>query len=349
MKKVVSIILVVALISAIVLVLKTNKKNNQEKTAVLEWVSSGIPVQIEVVKQGKFSNSFVANGILEPIRELAFVSDVSGRVLNILVDKGSRVSKGQTLVGVDDEMLKADFLASEAAYLALKTDYERFKNASEKGGVTTQQTDNIRTQYIAAESRYLISKRRLADASIKAPISGMVNERYIQVGALLNPGTRLFDIVDDTQLKLRCNVSERQVLKLAKGQKTSIRCTALPTELFEGTISFIGAKADRGLNFPVEISIENAKGLKPGMYVSASFDQGLESEGLLIPRNAVSGSVRSASVFVVKNSLAEKREVTIGTMTDQKVEILQGLQDGDSIVVAGLINVSDGARVFNKK
>jgi len=349
MKKWISIIVIAVLIAAVILVLNKNKKANQEKTALASKGSLAVPALIDVVQEEMFSIGFASNGTLEADKELSFVSDVSGRVVSIKVDKGSRVSKGQVLATIDDELLKADFQASEAAYMALKTDYERFKNASETGGVTAQQFDNIRTQYISAESRYTTSKRRLADAAIKAPVSGVINEKYIQVGALLNPGARLFDIVDDSKLKLRCSVSEQQVLQLKKGQAVTATCNTFPQENFTGKITFIGSKADRGLSYPLEITLDNPRKLKDGMFMTAHFAPEEKKSGLLIPRNAVSGSVKSASVYVVKDGTAHRTDILIGAMVGKKVEVIQGLQAGDSIVIAGLINVADGVQVVNKK
>ncbi|MBN2262220.1 MAG: efflux RND transporter periplasmic adaptor subunit [Prolixibacteraceae bacterium] len=348
MKRAINILVILAIIAAIILVLRMNKKTNQQKTELASMVSSAVPVQIDVVGEETFSTQFTSNGTLEPIRELAYVSDVSGRILKILVDKGSWVQKGQTLIQVDDEMLKADYLSSEATYKALKTDYERFAKAKESGGVTAQQLDNMHMQLISAESRYLSSKRRLADATIKAPIAGYINERYIEVGAYLNPGARLFDIIDDSQLKLRCNVTEAQVLRIAKGQQVQVKSDAIE-EGTTGTILFIGKKSGVGLSYPVEITINNKNGLLAGMYATANFESNSQTTSILIPRNAVSGSVKSASVFVVKNGTAQHRDVVIGNMVGTMVEITQGLQSGDSIVVAGLINVADGTKVINSK
>lgn len=349
MKRVTSILIAVAIVAAMIVVLLTNKKANQEKTALASVVSTAIPVQLDAVVEASFATQFTSNGVLEPIKELSFVSDVAGRVVRIAVEKGDKVQKGQTLIQVDDEMLKADFTAADAAYKALKTDYDRFEKSKESGGVSAQQLDNIRTQLIAAESRLVTSKRRLSDATVKAPIAGYINERYIEVGAYLNPGARLFDLVDDSKFKLKCTVTETQVMLIKKGQSVTISCDQFPDQTFMGTLSFIGKKVGAGLNYPVEITLPAGNNLMTGLYVSAQFGSKQQQKGLLIPRNAVSGGVKSASVFVVEQGIAHRRNVTIGSMVSNKVEVTQGLQAGDSIVVAGLIDVSDGVKVVNRK
>jgi RND family efflux transporter MFP subunit len=351
MKKIIYFIAVIAVLAVIVVILIGNKKSTQKKTELASFVSTAVSVQMEMVKEASYNMNFSSNGSLEPIRELAFVSDVSGRVVDIRADEGTSVSKGTVLIQVDDDMLKADFNAAESAYNALKVDLERFTNANSQGGISNQQLDNMRTQLVGAESRYITSKRRLADATIKSPIAGVINKRYVEVGAYLNPGARLFDLIDDSQLRIWCNVTENQVLLLKKGDNVRIGCNTFPDSTFTGMITFVGQKADRSLNFPVEITINqrNKAQLKAGMYVTTYFDMQSEKQGILIPRSAISGSVKTANVFLVKNGIVSKREVVVGTMIEKNVEILKGLQAGDSIVVAGLINISEGTKVQNVK
>jgi len=351
MKKIIYFVAVIVVLAVIVGILIRNKNSVQKKTELATTVSTTVAVQMDVVKETTYNTSFSSNGSLEPIRELAFVSDVAGRILNIKVDEGSSVSKGTVMIQVDDEMLKADFVANEATYKSLKVDFDRFTNANNQGGVSNQQLDNIRTQLIGAESRYISSKRRLADATIKSPISGIINKRYVEVGAYLSPGAKLFDIIDNSQLRVWCNVTENQVLLIKKGSSVKVSCNTFPDESFSGSVTFIGQKADRSLNYPVEITISqrNKSQLKAGMYVTTYFDMKSEKQGILIPRNAISGSVKAANVYAVQNGIAVKKDVVIGAMIEKNVEIMKGLQVGDSIVVAGLINVSEGTKVQNVK
>ncbi|MDD4428298.1 MAG: efflux RND transporter periplasmic adaptor subunit [Paludibacter sp.] len=346
MKKIIYILSTCAIVAVIVVILIFNKRTTAQKTGMVADSSAAVAVKMEVIKDSAYTIGFSSNGLLEAARDLSFLSDAAGRIVNIYADEGSPVRKGQVLIQLDNEMLLADFKSNEAAYYAIKKDYERFEKANTMDGVSDQQLDNIRTQMIAAESRYISSKRRLADASIKAPVSGTVYKRYVEVGSFVNPGAKLFDIIDDSQLRVMCYVTEKQVLSISKGQLVEVRCETFPGETFTGKIIFIGEKADRSLNFPVKITMMNNKNeLKSGMYVNVSFGSDTEKNGILISRSAISGSVQQADVFVVKNGIAKKQKVITGSMRGKWIEIVQGLQPGDSIVVAGLINISDGAKV----
>lgn len=348
MKKIVYILSVCAIIGVITLILVLNKRSTAEKTKMVADISDAVAVKTMVVSDSTYSVEFTSNGVLEALHDLPFVSDVAGRIVTIYVKEGDRVEKGKVLIQLDNEMLRADVVSSEATFEALKKDYERFKGSNAQGGVTDQQLDNIQTQMIAAESRLITAKRRLADSSIKAPISGKIYKRYVEVASYLNPGAKLFDIMNDSQFKVKSFVNEKQRLRVNKGQTVRVASELFPEETFSGTVSFVSDKADHSLHFPVEITLTGKQEvLKPGTLVTLFFGGDAKQSGILIPRRAIRGSVLSANVFVVKNGIARKQTVVTGNMLDEHIEIVQGIDPGDSIIVAGLVNVSDGVAVKN--
>lgn len=348
MKRITYILAGIVIVGLIVLTLVLNKRSTARKTQMIEDESSAVAVRIEVVADSTFATGFETNGILEAQHDLSFVSDIGGRIIQIYADEGDYVQKGKVLIQLDSETLRADVESSRVAYEATQKDYERFKNANAQGGVTDQQLATIHTQMVAAESRYISSRRRLSDASIKAPLSGKIYQRYVEVGSFVNPGTKLFDIIDDAQLKVNGYLTERQRLEVKKGQPVKVTSDLYPGKTIAGEVTFVSDKADRSLNFPVEVTItEKEVDLLPGMYVAVSFGNEAEKTGILIPRSAISGSVKEASVYVVEHSVAKKKNIVTGNLVGNRIEVLDGLQQGDSIVVAGLINITDGTLIKN--
>lgn len=332
-------------VAGMIILLAGNKKRMKEQAADAAGAGSSEVVSVYNVTGEEFNRSFTSNGIAQANRELNFVSEISGRVTSVLVDKGSRVSKGTPLLKIDAELLEADFKAANAAYEALKKDEERFSHSYEAGGITSQQLDNIRTQLVAAESRLTVSKWKLDNAVVKSPISGTVNNRFVEPGALIAPNVPLFEIVDDSAIKIICNVPEGRVRRIEKGQKITAAADDASGKQFTGTIKSIGIKTDRGLNYPVEIIMDRDEDLHVGMYLKVRFEAVGGQTSILIPRKAVSGSVLSARVYVVENGKAIERKVTLGEMYGDRIEILEGLNEGEKIVLAGLMNVSDGTEV----
>ena len=345
MKKLTGIIIAVLAIAGMVLLLAANKKKIGEQTASVSQAESTEVVTTYTVTRENCNRSFSSNGVAQAASELNFVSEVTGRVVDVYVDKGSRVGKGTPLLKIDSELLEADYKAAQAAYDALCKDEARFSNSYEAGGVSSQQLDNIRTQLVAAESRLAVSRWKLDNAVVKAPIAGTINNRFVERGALIAPNVPLFEIVDGSRIKVICNVPEAKVRLVKVGQKVTAVSGESGSDSFTGTVRSIGVKTDRGLNYPVEVHFDGNSALRVGMYLKVNFDSSEEQTGILIPRKAVVGSVLSANVYVAENGKAVKREVTLGDMFGDKIEILSGLVEGENVIVSGLMNVSDGVDI----
>ncbi len=349
MKKVIIIIIVIAAsIGAIAYVLTNNKKKNEEKTAFIAKGGGAVAVNIAKVEKKVIDLDFSANGNFIPNQELNFLSESAGRVKAIYVKEGSRVSKGQVLARIDAEIINTDRETAEANYQNAVKDQARYQNSYATGGVTQQQLDQAKLATQNAKLRLQASQRRLSDANIKSPINGIVNKKYIEVGAFVTAqGTQLFEIVDVSKLKLKVNVNESQVANLKIGEKIDIKSTVFPTDKFTGKVTFIAAKADGSLNFPIEIEVanNNNNSLKAGMYGTAVFNFPKQAPTILIPRTSFVGSVSSNQVFILENNTSKLRKVIAGRILGDNVEILEGLKEGESVITSGQINLAEGTTV----
>jgi len=351
MKRVIIIIVVIVVaLGGIAYVLSNNKKKNEAKTAFIAQGGGAVAVRIATVEKKVVDLDFVANGNFVPKQELNFLSENAGRVSKIYVDEGDHVTKGQVLARVDAEIINTDKETAEANYQNALRDEARYQSSYETGGVTQQQLDQAKLATQNAKLRLQASQRKVSDANIKAPITGIINKRYIEVGAFVNTqGTQLFEIVDVSKLKLRVNVNESQVANLKIGDKIDIKSSVFPTEKFNGKVTFIAAKADGTLNFPIEIEVDNnaKSSLKAGMYGTAVFNFPKQAPGILIPRTAFVGSVSSNQVFMLDkaNNTSKIRQVIAGRILGDSVEILEGLNEGETVITSGQINLAEGTPV----
>jgi len=351
MKRVIIIIVVVVVaLGAIAYVLTNNKKKNEAKTAFIAEGGGAVAVRVSSVEKKNIDLDFSANGNFVPKQELNFLSENAGRVTAIYVDEGSRVSKGQTLARIDAEIINTDRETAEASYQNAKRDEARYQSSYETGGVTQQQLDQAKLATRNAKLRLQASQRKLSDANIKSPINGIVNKRYIEVGAFVTAqGTQLFELVDVSKLKLKVNVNESQVANLKIGDKIDIKSSVFPTDKFSGRVTFIAAKADATLNFPIEIEVENTNKntLKAGMYGTAVFKFPKQAPAIIIPRTSFVGSVSSNQVFIYdkSNNTAKLRKVVSGRILGDSVEILEGLNEGETVITSGQINLAEGTAV----
>ena len=327
-------------------VLTNNKKKNEAKTAVVAQSSSDVVVKVSDVQTQDLDLDFAVNGTFAPAQQMDFASENSGRVIKILVDEGSIVRRGQTLAIVDVGTLNIDLESAQAVLENALRDRQRFENALTTGGVTQQQVDQARLAVENAQARVGQARIRVGDANVRASINGIVNKRYIEPGAYVSPGTKLFELVDVSKLKLTVNVNENQVAQLKIGDAVQVKASVFPDKSFTGRVSFIAAKADAALNFPVEIEVSNAgSDIKAGMYGTAVFDFPSQASVLIVPRSAFVGSVNSNQVFVLDRNTARIRKVVAGRIMGDQVEILKGLEEGEQVITSGQINIVDGSTV----
>lgn len=345
---IISIVAIAAVLVLIGWVLQNNKKKNTEITAVVASGNTGaVSVKTEKVSTSDITLDFSANGTFAANQDLTLSSENAGRVTRILVDEGSRVSKGQVVARIDADLLNVDVETAKANYQTAVRDLERYESSFKTGGVTQQQLDNARLNVRTSRARLQSATIKSGDANIKAPISGIINKRFIEQGSFVNPGTQLFEIVDVSKLKLKVTANESQVVNLKIGDQVTIKSNVFPNSTFSGKVSFIAPKADNSLNFPVEVEVKNSAGieLKAGMYGTAVFDFPQQNAALTVPRTAFAGSVNSNKVYVLEGTTAKERQVTSGRIFGDRVEILDGLKEGETVITSGQINLVDGTEV----
>lgn len=351
MKKIIiTVVVIAATLGVIAYVLTNIKKENEAKTAIVAEKNASVSVRVDTVKVQDVSLDFVSNGNFEPVQELKFSAEKSGKITNVLVKEGDYVSVGQTLAIVRSDVINVNAQNANAVYQNAVADYTRFENAFKTGGVTKQQLDQAKLAMVNSKSQLTQANINVGDTRIKAPISGVINKKYIEIGSIITgmPATELFEIVNVSKLKLNVSVNESQVASLKVGSPTKVTASVYPDKTFDGKITFIAAKADASLNFPVEIEITNnaSKDLKAGMYGTAEFASKQQKQSLkIVPRNAFVGSVSSNQIFVIENGIAKLKTVTAGRILGDKVEILNGLNEGETVIVTGQINLQDGSKV----
>jgi membrane fusion protein (multidrug efflux system) len=185
-------------------------------------------------------------------------------------------------------------------------------------------------------------------ATIRSPISGVVTERQVETGDVVSTNQRLFTIADVSTLVTRVLVSELEVGALRAGQQVTLTVDALPGERFQGRIRRVFPQADSSTRMvPVEVAVTGSAGarLRPGYTARSTFQLDERTDAVLVPARAVLGTSGARTVFVVENGKAERRAVRVGPEANGQVEVLEGVQVGDSVIVTGATEVREGAEV----
>ncbi len=344
--------IVIATIALIMWKLNSNKKHNAARTAVVKESSSGaVPVLTEQASLTTFDESFSANGNFKAVNQIDFSAESPGRITQLMAKEGTLVKAGQVLAKIDNQVVGADLEIAQANVNAARIDMERYQKALQTGGVTQKQLDDMTLQYHNAQARLKQAKKNTANTLLKSPIDGVVNAKYVEVGAYLAAGTKLFQIVNISRLKLVVNVPESQVVLLRLGQDVPITTSVYPEVAYKGKITFIAAKGDETLNYPVEVEIANITGkeLKAGMYGTASFSLPKQEPTILIPRAAFYAGISNNSIFVVRGNKAVSKHVTSGQVYGDRVEVREGISEGETVIISGQVNLTDGTVVTVQK
>ncbi|WP_225871758.1 MULTISPECIES: efflux RND transporter periplasmic adaptor subunit [unclassified Thermosynechococcus] len=218
--------------------------------------------------------------------------------------------------------------------------------------VTAQQGVAVAQGRVQAQTALVQQARaRLNQALLRSPLNGVVLERLTEVGNLLQPGGEVLRLGDIRQLKVVVEVSERELARLAPGQRATVTFDAVPNRTYEGRITRISPAAAAARLIPVEVVIDNAdERLGSGLLARVAF-QGANAPRLMIPQSALGGfeegqlSSRQGSVFVVVGDRVQERQVTLGQRRQGQVEILSGLKAGDRYVVRASRPLRDGDKI----
>lgn len=341
----------VAILGSLFLVigkLQSNKASNAAKTELVQQTHSSVMVSTDSVKLQPMVIDFEANGIFQPNKLLDFAAESNGRISSLKVDIGSYVRQGQLLAVLDNEQVNNDVQISANNRAKLQNDLARYDSAYQNGGITYQQLQDLKLQATQSNTQLAIQQRKLRDSYLKAPISGIIQSKFVEKGAYVQPGTKMFQIVDISKLKLRINVPEYQVVKLKVKDKVPVMSDVFPDKQLYATVSYIAPMGDASLNFPVELELTNINGnaIRAGMYGRAKFRFAENNPALLIPRTAFVGSVNSNEVYVASNGKAELRKVKPGRILGEQVEILEGLKEGEQVISGGQINLKNGTAII---
>jgi RND family efflux transporter MFP subunit len=304
------------------------------------------PVEIELVKRGSVSRTSTIAGMLEPIRTVGVNAQLSGTLLSIRAEEGDRVREGQILAEVDAREIEAQARSAEAALRFAQSTLERSEQLAKQQIITLAELERDRAAFEAAKATNDQLKTRLGYARVTAPITGVITEKTVEAGAIVSPSTRLFTVADVSTLVTRIQVSELEVSTLRAGEIVPLSVDALGGQRVQGRIRRIFPAADSATRLvPVEVALSGGQlaGLRPGYTVRATLALDRRDDALLVPSRAVSGPAGARAVYIVSGGKVERRAVRVGSDIAGQSEIIEGVAEGDSVIVSGTSMIREGA------
>lgn len=346
-KKYIITLLIVAIVLLIVFKLASNKSKINENNKKGQSEDIRIPVTAATVKEEIPENSMIKTGSLIPFKEVKVLAMSTGKVQRLLFSLGDHVREGQVLATVDNHILQLDLQKSESNVAKLRQDLQTYTELYQGNAATKEKLNEIRQNYQDASNQSQQLRKRITDATIKAPTSGVIGSKAIEEGVYVTEGAELATIVNLSQLKVKVNVTETEVYNITQGQKVKLTTDIYPGKSFEGSITYISPQADQTHSYQVEVAAKNDSNspLRSGTFVYADFSKKHIDKIIFIPREALIESTRDAQVYVIKNNKAVLRKITTGTIYGKTIEVRSGLAKGEQVVSSGQINLKDGTLI----
>ena len=310
-----------------------------------------VVVKVSKMAPESFSSYFESTGTVEALQDAFISPEVNGQIQSILVKRGQQVRKGTLLIRLKTEVTQSNIDE-------VKTSLELASKVFEKQKQLWEQEIGSEIQYLEAknnkeslEARLGTLESQLEMASIRAPFTGVVDDIMVKTGELASPGMRLLRLVNLDEIRITANVSESFLGKVSEGEMATLRFASLPEIQLERPIHRTGMIIDPVTRtFTVEVLVDNENHLlKPNMLSSLKIQDFSTDDALLVPSIILKEDFNGTFLFRINDTseplTAEKVYVKTGKTVQDVSRIVEGIQAGDRVIVAGYNLVSDGAPV----
>ena len=324
----------------------------QQMTASLSAPRPPAVIASVEVKQESWQPHLRSVGSLVAENGIEVTNEVAGVVAEMLFESGQRVKEGEVLAKLDDSVERATLESLRAERRLAEVQYKRASDLMPKQAVSKSDFDIAKATFDAAQARVAEQEAVIAKKSVRAPFSGLLGIRQADLGQFLQVGTPLVSLQALDPLYVDYSLPERDFQKIAVGQSVKLAMDAFPGESFTGTVSAIDSGVDEGTrSIRVRATVPNPQGrLRPGMFAEARTLLPLKNQVITVPQTAISYNTYGDFVYALQKSedgslVAKRRQVTTGAVQNGWVEIVKGLEAGETVVRAGLVKLRDGQAV----
>lgn len=312
-------------------------------------------VEVQPVRAEQWHSTLNTVGSLNAVNGVDITTEVSGLIQEIYFASGQEVDEEQVLVQLEDGVEQATLKSFLAQLKLARINYERDRRLIESKAISKTDFDTSEAKLRDIEAQVERTRALIEQKRIRAPFSGRLGIRLINVGEFIDGGHKLVTLQSLDYLNVDFRIPERYFPRLYFGQEVLFRVKAYGTRQFRARVSAINAKVDTDTrNILVRASFANDdKSLVPGMFADLQVILAAERPVLTVPQTAISYSLYGDSVYVLRarddesesGLVAQRRYVEVGARQGGRVAISKGVEEGERVVVSGQLKLSDGTRV----
>lgn len=333
-------------------------------------------VALTKIERAPLQQHVAVVGSLVGAATVEVIPRATGRVEDVTVRIGDPVARGQRLATVEDgelreqlrqadasfEVARATIRQREADLAFAKTNLDRTRSLFERSLLPRQALDDGEARFQAGQAQLDLAQAQLQQASsrrdelrinlsntvITSPVTGFVGKRYVDPGAYVSPNVPILSVVDISLVRLVVNLVERDLRRIDVGATGAVTVDAFPGESFAGHVARVAPVLDPATRTAeMEIEIPNPRGrLKPGMYARVQLMTEQKSDALVAPKSAVVDISGRKGVFLVQQGQAVFRPIEVGLEEGNRIEITDGVKEGEQVVSIGASGLRDGSRVL---
>jgi len=307
-----------------------------------------VPVETGTPVRGDVLAVYSGTAPIEAFAEADVIAKVEGEIREVLVEEGDEVEEGQVLARLDGDRLRLELNESSARLRKMQRDFERNKDLREKGLLSEGDYEKLQFDLESLQASYNLASLELDYTQIRAPISGVISERYIKLGNTIRVNDPLYRVTSFDPLVAYLHVPEREYQQITPDQPVAIDIDALADKTILASVTRISPIVDPETGtFKITIEIrDESRRIKPGMFGRISIIYDRHENVLLVPRSAVMEEMGVESVFVVEDDKAVRRIVQTGYGENGMIEITEGLDDADNVITVGQLGLKPDATVI---
>lgn len=345
-KRKIVFIIVVVLFLLILILPKINFTTENNELKDVDKNSEKLSVDAIIIKPEKLQNRIFSNGTLISNEEVLLRSETSGRVTEILFVEGKKVKKNELLLKINDSELQAtlkkyliqDKLASDKEF--------RAKQLLDKNLASQQEYDIALNELNSVKADIEFTNAQIAKTEIRAPFDGIIGLRSVSIGSYITSQTQIANLQSINPIKIDFAIPQKYYSDIKEGTEINFK---LPSSniLFSGKVYAVEPKIDQATRtLQIRAIAPNSKGLlTPGAYVEIDIVLSNIKDAFLIPTDALVPDIKGETVFIYRNGKATPQVVKTGTRTNENIQIVSGVESGDTVIVSGIIQLRPNSEV----
>lgn len=324
-----------------------SKKDDKTKSANKAKSSMPIAVNYFVAKHTQFDNDVFAAGKVGAFNQIDILPEVSGKVTAIYFKEGETVNKGSLLVKLNDADLQAQLLKSNTLLKLSEQKFDRLKKLIAINGISQEDFDMQENEILGIKADQAYINAAIAKTNIVAPFSGVIGLKNISEGSFVGPGMPVVSLVQLQPLYVEFSIPEKYNGMFKKGINIKFSSdNIMGSKTYSASIYAIEPRVDEiTKTIKARALYSGNESFYPGSFVKVFTNLGETKDALMLPTQAVIPTLKGQKVMISRGGAAVDATVTIGVRTDTKIQIMQGIEPGDTVITTGLLSVKPGTKL----